>query len=89
MHFSDQSGTLMEGRLAGVTAERILGLSATAFVQLPDREKGLLKWKFLLRHFEAKLLVLKPMRMRKNMVVVVVDMREVPVDQVSQLTCSF
>lgn len=89
VHFSDQSGTLVEGRLSGVTAERVLGLSASAFVQLPDREKGLLKWRFLLRHFEAKLLVLKPMRMRKNMVVVVVDMFELPVDQLSQLTCCF
>ncbi|XP_017091495.2 protein hold'em [Drosophila bipectinata] len=80
VHFSDQSGTLVEGRLAGLAAERVLGVSAADFVKMSEREKGLLKWKFLLRHFEVKLLVLKPIRMRNNMIAVVVDMHEVPLE---------
>ncbi|KAH8338881.1 hypothetical protein KR074_009034 [Drosophila pseudoananassae] len=78
IHFSDQTGTLMEGRLAGLAAERVLGVSASDFVRMTEREKGILKWTFLLRHYEAKLMVLKPMRMRNNMIAVVVDMYQVP-----------
>ncbi|XP_017034775.1 protein hold'em [Drosophila kikkawai] len=78
IHFSDQTGSLLEAHLAGNPAERILGLEADNFDQLTEREKSNLKWRFLLKYFEARLLVKKPAGMRRNLVVVVVDMQAIP-----------
>ncbi|KAH8241762.1 hypothetical protein KR038_003204 [Drosophila bunnanda] len=78
IHFSDQTGSLLEARLAGNPAERILGLEAEHFDRLTEREKSDLKWRFLLKYFEARLLVKKPAGMRRNLVIVVVDMQAIP-----------
>ncbi|EDW66183.2 protein hold'em [Drosophila virilis] len=74
IHLSDQTGTLLETRLSGGVAEHLLGLKADAFPQLPEPKKTELKWRFLLKYFEVKLLVRKPAAMRKNLAVSVVDM---------------
>ncbi|XP_064556296.1 protein hold'em [Drosophila montana] len=74
IHLSDQTGTLLETRLSGGVAEHLLGLKADAFLQLSERKKTELKWRFLLKYFEVKLLVRKPAAMRKNLAVIVVDM---------------
>lgn len=75
IHLSDQTGTLLETRLSGGVAEHLLGLKADAFPQLPEPKKTQLKWRFLLKYFEVKLLVRKPAAMRKNLAVIVVDMQ--------------
>ncbi|XP_016997622.2 protein hold'em [Drosophila takahashii] len=80
IHLTDQTGTLIETRLAGGPAERILGIRAEDFEQLAEGDKSQLKWRFLLKYFEARLLVKKPAGMRKNLVVVVVDMQTIPLE---------
>ncbi|XP_017085309.1 protein hold'em [Drosophila eugracilis] len=81
IQFSDQTGTLVETRLAGNPAERILGLRADDFEQLAERDKSELKWRFLLKYFEVRLLVKKPTGMRKNIMVVVVDMKSIRLEK--------
>ncbi|XP_043949404.1 protein hold'em [Drosophila biarmipes] len=89
IQFSDQTGTLVETRLAGKPAERILGLRAEDFERLAEREKGELKWRFLLKYFEARLLVRKPTGMRKSLVVVVVDMQAIPLQTLAEKVAVF
>jgi len=89
IQFSDQTGTLVETRLAGKPAERILGLQAEEFERLTERDKSELKWRFLLKYFEARLLVKKPTGMRKNLVVVVVDMQAIPLQKLAEKVTVF
>ncbi|XP_017051781.1 protein hold'em, partial [Drosophila ficusphila] len=89
IQFSDQTGTLVETRLAGNPAERILGLRPEKFEQLTEREKADLKWRFLLKYFEARLLIKKPTQMSKNIVVVVVDMQAIPLDKLVEKVTVF
>ncbi|KAH8367893.1 hypothetical protein KR084_003926 [Drosophila pseudotakahashii] len=89
IQLSDQTGTLIETRLAGSPAERILGLRAEDFEQLAERDKGQLKWRFLLKYFEARLLVKKPAGMRKNLMVVVVDMQTIPLETLVEKVATF
>ncbi|EDX02325.2 protein hold'em [Drosophila yakuba] len=81
IHLSDQTGTLVEARLAGQPAERILGLRAEDFDRLAEREKSELKWRFLLKYFELRLMIKKPVDVRNNLVVVVVDMQAIPLEK--------
>ncbi|KAI8035283.1 protein hold'em [Drosophila gunungcola] len=89
IQLSDQTGTLVETRLAGNPAERILGLRAEDFERLAERDKSKLKWRFLLKYFEARLLVRKPAGMHKNLVVVVVDMKAIPLDKLVENVAVF
>lgn len=84
IQLSDQTGTLIETRLSGVVAVQLLGLNANAFQRLPERKKTELKWRFLLKYFEVKLLVKKPAAMRKNLAVIVVDMELIQLEQLIQ-----
>ncbi|KAH8419711.1 hypothetical protein KR009_001383 [Drosophila setifemur] len=89
IHFSDQTGTLIETRLAGQPAERILGIQSADFEQLEESKKSELKWRFLLKYVEARLLVKKAAGMRKNLIVVVVDMQPVPLDKLVEKIAVF
>ncbi|EDW53670.1 protein hold'em [Drosophila sechellia] len=80
IHLSDQTGTLVEARLAGHPAERILGLRAEDFERLAEREKSELKWRFLLKYFEVRLMIKKPVGLRNHLVVVVVDIQAIPLE---------
>lgn len=81
IHLSDQTGTLVEARLAGHPAERILGLRAEDFQRLAEREKSELKWRFLLKYFEVRLMIKKPVGVRNHLVIVVVDMQAIPLEK--------
>jgi len=81
IHLSDQTGTLVEARLAGHPAERILGLRAEDFERLAEREKSELKWRFLLKYFEVRLMIKKPVGVRNHLVIVVVDMQAIPLEK--------
>lgn len=90
IQLSDQTGTLIETRLSGVVADQLLGLNANAFQQLPERKKTELKWRFLLKYFEVKLLVKKPAAaMRKNLSIIVVDMELMQLEQLIQKIAVF
>lgn len=89
IQFSDHTGSLLEARLAGNPAERILGLQPEHFDRLAEREKSDLKWQFLLKYFEVRLLVKKPAGMRKNLVVVVVDMQAIPLAKLTEKMAVF
>lgn len=84
IQLSDQTGTLVETRLSGIVADQLLGLNANAFQRLSERKKTELKWRFLLKYFEVKLLIKKPAAMRKNLTVIVVDMELVQLEQLIQ-----
>ncbi|XP_017869982.1 PREDICTED: protein hold'em [Drosophila arizonae] len=81
VHLSDQTGTLVETRLSGGVAEHLLGLKADAFQLLSERRKTELKWRFLLKYFEVKLLIRKPTAMRKDLAVIIVDMELIQLDR--------
>ncbi|EDV47513.2 protein hold'em [Drosophila erecta] len=81
IHLSDQTGTLVEARLAGHPAERILGLRAEDFDRLAEHEKSALKWRFLLNYFEVRLMIKKPVGVRNNLIVVVVDMQAITLEK--------
>ncbi|KAM8721023.1 hypothetical protein ACLKA7_006971 [Drosophila subpalustris] len=89
IQLSDQTGTLMESRLSGGVADHLLGLNADAFQRLLERRKTELKWRFLLKYFEVKLLVKKPTAMRKNLTVIVVDMELIQLEQLIQKMTTF
>ncbi|KAH8284409.1 hypothetical protein KR018_000747 [Drosophila ironensis] len=86
---SDQTGTLVEARLAGKPAERVLGIQATEFEHLTDGQKSTLKWRYLLKNCETRLLVKKPAGLRKSPVVLVVDMQPVLIETLSKKICVF
>ncbi|XP_022219817.2 protein hold'em [Drosophila obscura] len=81
IQLSDQTGTLVESRLSGHVAERLMGIKADDFQRLSERARTELKWRFLLKYFEVKLLIKKPETMSKNLVVLVVDMQTVPLNK--------
>ncbi|KAH8396182.1 hypothetical protein KR222_004658 [Zaprionus bogoriensis] len=81
IQLSDQTGTLLEARLSGAVAAQLLGVTASAFQQLSERRRTELKWRFLLKYFEVKLLVRKPAAMRKQLAVHVVDMELMQLEQ--------
>ncbi|XP_068155610.1 protein hold'em [Drosophila tropicalis] len=82
LHLSDHTGTLIEARLAGVVAEHVLGLNAETFQVLLDREKSKLKWQYLLKYFEVKLLIRKQAAMRRNLSAIIIDMKSVQLNQI-------
>ncbi|EDV91960.1 GH24650 [Drosophila grimshawi] len=89
IQLSDQTGTLLEARLSGAVAERLLAIKADAFQLLPERRKTDLKWRFLLKYFEIKLLVRKPAAMRKSLAVIVVDMELIELGRLIEKTVAF
>ncbi|XP_062139998.1 protein hold'em [Drosophila sulfurigaster albostrigata] len=89
IHLSDHTGTLVETRLSGGVANQLLGLNADAFELLSDRKKTELKWRFLLKHFEVKLLIKKPTPVRKNLTIIVVDMELTELEQIIQKLAAF
>lgn len=84
LHLSDQTGTLVEARLTDTIASRIMGLTCAEYLQLSEQELDKLKWKFLMNHFEVKLLVKKANMLRRKLVVIVVDMRPIDLDELSK-----
>lgn len=56
-------------------------MTADAFQLLSERRKTELKWRFLLKYFEVKLLIRKPAAMRKDLAVIVVDMELIQLDR--------
>ncbi|BFG01108.1 protein hold'em [Drosophila madeirensis] len=81
IQLSDQTGTLVESRLSGHVAERVMGIKASDFQRLSEGAKIELKWRFLLKYFEVKLLIKKQSATRKNIVVLVVDMQAIPLNK--------
>ncbi|XP_037939155.1 protein hold'em [Teleopsis dalmanni] len=84
MHLSDHTGTLLEARLSGQIAENILGVDTLQFKNMDDKQKEILKWRFLMSHVEAKLLVKKPTALRKNLAIVIVDLKKISLETVSE-----
>ncbi|CAD7005656.1 unnamed protein product [Ceratitis capitata] len=80
VQFTDHTGTLLEGRLSGAVAERILALTPLEYQALNDEEKEKRKWKFLMEHLEVKLLIRKANAVRRQLSILVVDMKliEIP-----------
>ncbi|XP_067646275.1 protein hold'em [Eurosta solidaginis] len=89
MQFSDHTGTLLESRLCGAVAERILAVTPQEYRILNDDEKEKYKWKFLMDHFEVKLLVRKANAVRRQMSVIVVDMKPVEIPELAAKMCVF
>ncbi|KAH8305320.1 hypothetical protein KR044_003568 [Drosophila immigrans] len=89
IQLSDPTGTLMEARLCGGVANQLLGLNVEAFELLPDRKKTELKWRFLLKYFEVKLLIKKSSAIRKNLAIIVVDMELVQLEELMQKMTAF
>ncbi|XP_059218403.1 protein hold'em [Stomoxys calcitrans] len=83
LHFTDNTGTLLEARLSDAIAGRILDISCERFLQYNDQELESLKWRFLLKHFEAKLLIKKPNTLRRKLTVVIIDMRPIDLDELA------
>lgn len=55
---SDHTGSLLNCKITGATAERILKCKVSDFLNMSDDEKTVLKWKFLLERHELRLVVL-------------------------------
>lgn len=55
---SDHTGTII-CKLAGAIAEKVLECTVDDFLKMTDREKELLKWKYLLERCKVKIIVLK------------------------------
>lgn len=89
VQFSDHTGTLLEARLSGAVAERVLALTPQEYQTLSDHEKAECKWKFLMDYFEVKLLVRKASAVRRQMSVIVVDMKAVGIPQLAEKVCVF
>ncbi|XP_003736161.3 protein hold'em [Drosophila pseudoobscura] len=89
IELSDQTGTLIESRLSGHVAERVMGIKTDDFQRLSERERTGLKWRFLLKYFEVKLLIRKPAGMRKNLSAIVVDMQEIALNKLVEKIAVF
>ncbi|XP_011190881.2 protein hold'em [Zeugodacus cucurbitae] len=89
VQFSDHTGTLLETRLLGAVAERVLALTPQAYEALSEQQKAACKWKFLMDYFEVKLLVRKASAVRRQMSVIVVDMRAVNIAELAEKICVF
>lgn len=89
IHFSDQTGTLIEARLTDKTAERILNLSTEQYRQLKENELEKLKWSYLMNHYEVKLLIKKPNMLRRSLAIIIVDMRAIDIEELSKYISAF
>ncbi|XP_050336423.1 protein hold'em [Bactrocera neohumeralis] len=89
VQFSDHTGTLVEARFSGAIAERVLALTPNEYQTLSDHEKAQCKWKFLLDYFEVKLLVRKESAVRRQMSVIVMDMRAIQIPELAEKICVF
>ncbi|XP_054735170.1 protein hold'em [Anastrepha obliqua] len=89
VQFSDHTGTLLEARLSGAIAERVLLLTAQEYQTLGDQQKEEYKWKYLMNHFEVKLIVRKASAVRRQMSVLVVDMKAVEIPELAAKMCVF
>ncbi|XP_018800985.1 PREDICTED: protein hold'em [Bactrocera latifrons] len=87
--FSDHTGTLVEARLSGAIAERVLALTPNEYQTLSEHEKAQCKWKFLMDYFEVKLLVRKVSAVRRQMSVIVVDMRIIQIPELAEKICVY
>lgn len=84
VQFSDHTGTLAEARLTDSIACRILGISSEQYLQLNEMELKMLKWKFLLNHYEVKILLKKPNMIRRRLVALVIDMKPIELDELAK-----
>lgn len=84
VHFSDQTGTLVEARLTDAIAERILGVTCVEYLERNEKELEKLKWSFLLNHFKVKLLIKKPTMLRRKLVIIIIDMKSVDLEELSK-----
>nr|XP_014093373.2 protein hold'em isoform X1 [Bactrocera oleae] len=89
VQFSDHTGTLLEARLSGAVAERVLALTPQEYQTLSGQEKGQCKWKFLMDYFEVKMLVRKANAVRRQMSIIVVDMRAIQIPELAEKICVF
>lgn len=89
IHLSDQTGTLIDARLTDKTAERIFNLSTEEYRQLKENELEKLKWSYLMNHYEVKLLIKKPNMLRRNLVIIIVDMRAIDIEELSKYITAF
>ena len=89
VHLSDQTGTLIEARLAHQTAECLLKIKPAQYLQLNDKELEKLKWSFLLDYYEVKLFIKKPNMLRKKLLVIIVDMRPIDIQELSKYISAF
>ncbi|XP_073835907.1 meiosis specific with OB domains hold'em [Musca autumnalis] len=84
VQLSDHTGTLVEGRLTDAIAMRILSFNCEQYLKLNQEELQKLKWRFLLQHVEAKLLIKKSNMLRRKMLAVIVDMKPIELEQLSE-----
>uniref|UniRef100_A0A1A9WH53 MEIOB-like N-terminal domain-containing protein n=1 Tax=Glossina brevipalpis TaxID=37001 RepID=A0A1A9WH53_9MUSC len=89
LHLSDHSGTLLEARLTDTIASRLLGFNPSEVQQLKDQQMDKLKWSFLMDYFEVKLFIRKPGIFRRNLVILVLDMRAIELDELSKIITVF
>ncbi|XP_075160546.1 meiosis specific with OB domains hold'em [Haematobia irritans] len=89
VHCTDHTGTLIETRLSDAIAVRILGITCEEYLNMNDSEIEQLKGRFLLNHFEVKLLVKKTNTLRRKVVVLIIDMRPVDLDELAKKIAVF
>ncbi|CAH1369705.1 unnamed protein product [Tenebrio molitor] len=57
VNLSDHTGTLVNCRLSGASAEQVLNCTVQQFMRMSDEEKCALKWKFLMERCAVRIMV--------------------------------
>lgn len=83
LQLSDHTGTLVEGRLTDAIAMKVLSFNCDQYLKLNTQELEQLKWRFLLNNVEAKLLIKKSNVLRRKMMAIIIDLRPIELEQLS------
>uniref|UniRef100_A0A1I8MEM5 MEIOB-like N-terminal domain-containing protein n=1 Tax=Musca domestica TaxID=7370 RepID=A0A1I8MEM5_MUSDO len=83
LQLSDHTGTLVEGRLTDAIAMKVLSFNCDQYLKLNPQELEQLKWRFLLNNVEAKLLIKKSNVLRRKMMAIIIDLRPIELEQLS------
>ncbi|XP_061390069.1 protein hold'em-like [Musca vetustissima] len=84
LQLTDHTGTLVEARLTDTTAMQILSFNCDQYLKLNQQELEQLKWRFLLNHVEAKLLIKKSNMLRRKMLALIIDLKPIELEQLTE-----
>ena len=74
----------MEARLTGSAAERIFALKVEKYCSLNAQQLNEMKWLFLLQHYQLKLLIKKSTAVRRSLIALVVDLKQLSLEEIAQ-----